>query len=315
MTAVPSISIKGIVVGALVALVLSFAVGFGVLILAISQLNESSGEDSFASGIAAYFVAVIVPQIIAGYATAVIARRQKLINAILTGTFCASVAFLIDGITRGLVAAWQDASLEELAVFPLFTFVGGCLGLVIGWPSALTRFAAGPRRRIALTITAQTLIAISVGSVLMTFLDSAYVDPTGSWPAFAIFSFALLGCLKWFYRFRDAPWFAAAALFGLALQTSPVLFEPSDFANASLWQLVGACVGSAVLGYFARRRSLLALVIAVPSFSCGCFSIVPLFDIGIGQYADLVLHETLPFVLASLVGACIADLLRNIRRG
>lgn len=189
--------------------------------------------------------------------------------------------------------------------------------------SAVTR----PRWKGIAIVAAQIVLSIVAGFFLMIPLamafDALYWSTYNTWalahggfgaawPALAIFSFALLGLVKWFYRFRDAYLFAAGALFGLALQGLLWMPEPPDFAMASQGLIVGACIDSALLCYFAQRRFPLALAIAFPSFDFGwLFIIFPhLEDREAWEYVGVILGDTLPLAIAPFVGACLADLAR-----
>jgi hypothetical protein len=179
----------------------------------------------------------------------------------------------------------------------------------------LTGIATDPHRRTALIAMVQTVIAISAGFALMMLLERVFVAPPGSWPAFAVFSFALLGCPKWFYRFRDAPWFAAAALFGLALQVAVCALDMYDPVGPTWFEPLGACAGAALLGYFAQRRFWLASIIAIPALArAWCLLCYPTFDITNLEHLGWAVRYLLPAPLAPLVGAALADLLRNLRR-
>lgn len=193
----------------------------------------------------------------------------------------------------------------------------------------MTSAGARSRWRGIAIVAAQIVLSIVAGFFLMIPLAMAFDALHWStyntwamahggfgaaWPALAIFSFALLGLVKRLYRFRDAYLFAAGALFGLALQGLLWMPEPPDFTMASQGLIVGACVGSALLCYFAERRFLLALAIAFPSFDFGWLFIVPHFDDPEAwEYAGVVLEGSLPLAVAPFVGACLADVACRLR--
>jgi hypothetical protein len=137
-----------------------------------------------------------------------------------------------------------------------------------------------------------------------------------AWPALAIFSFALLGYVKWFYRLHDAPLFAAGALLGLVLQGMMRAPEPPNFVTAPLPLLAVACICSALLAYFAKRWILLAGVIALPQWLEILFWMerIPLFGWDGLEMLVSVLEQSLALPAAALAGAAMAKIAGRFRR-
>jgi hypothetical protein len=137
-----------------------------------------------------------------------------------------------------------------------------------------------------------------------------------AWPALAIFSFALLGYVKPFYRLHDANLLAAGALLGLVLQGMMRTPEPPDFVTAPLPLLAVACICSALLAYFAKRWILLAGVIALPQWLEILFWMerIPLFGWDGLEMLVSVLEQSLALPAAALAGAAMAKIAGRFRR-
>lgn len=183
-----------------------------------------------------------------------------------------------------------------------------------------------------LLIAAQIVLAVVAGYFLMWPLGMAadvlrlgYLNTwslmhggfSAAWPALAIFSFALLGYVKWFHRLHDADLLAAGALLGLVLQGMTRAPEPPDFITAPLPLLVVACISSALLACFAKRWILLAGVVALPQWLEILFWMdrIPVFSWDGLEMLASVLEESLPLPVAALAGAALAKLAGLVRRG
>ena len=191
--------------------------------------------------------------------------------------------------------------------------------------------AAGTSSRwvVGAKLVAQILLSIVAGFLLMMPLAELFDfmewpnfntwammhgNFGAAWPALAMFSFAVLGHLKWLYRFRDATVFAVGALFGLALQAAVLPGEPSDYLTVPAGLLVTAFAGAALLSNFARRRWLLALIIAFPSIDPSWLII----SLRMGQLpwelVKLMIPGSLPLPLSPFIGTAIAALAQRFHR-
>jgi hypothetical protein len=309
----PAVSIKSVILGAAVNLVAS--VVLGLALFAAATMSFNGGSEDVGSGpvwMALYLAALGLPPVIAGYTGAAIAGKSELINGTLVGVLCAIVGLLFMILLEGFEGAdiWYAAALVPL---PLLSFIGACLYLVIGWPRSAraARLLANGRVKIA----AQIMLALAGGFILMTLLDIGLFAPSGAWLSLAVVCFALMGCTPWFHRFRDAPLFVVGAVFGLGLQGLAPFLEMDTPMAPSLYRLLGACAGTALLGYFAQRRFLLAFVIAFPALiDASCLFCMPALDATILEHFGFTLAPMLPLPMAAFAGAALAHLAQRIQR-
>jgi hypothetical protein len=127
------ISIKSVIIGALIYLIATWVLGFAMIAMAVNAANQDDiGGGVVGTGLS--LVAIGLPPLIAGYVAAAIARRHELISGTLTGVLCALVPLLLE-LTA--LSEWEPADLTylvTLAPVPILTFIGACLYLVFGWP-------------------------------------------------------------------------------------------------------------------------------------------------------------------------------------
>ena len=165
------------------------------------------------------------------------------------------------------------------------------------------------------------MLAIVFGFILMFplgFLFGAMNWPTfhswglmhggffSAWPTLSLVSFATLSLVPWFRPISDAPLLAIAALVGLGITSALVVADSGGQFRVPV-ALAGVTVAcSALLCYFARRRWLVALVIALPMAFFDSQFLLMSVDSILSYLRFNFLRVTTPIIVAAFIGLGVA---------